>query len=146
VLEFNTRFGDPETQVYLTRLENDLLELLEASIDGTLENLNLRWTPNASVCVVMASKGYPGTYAKGKEITGLSAAANLPNTKIFHAGTTGRGQDVVTNGGRVLGVTAWAANLVQAREAAYEAAEKIRFDGAHFRRDIATKALSVRPA
>ena len=87
VLEFNARFGDPETQVYLTRLENDLVELFQASIDGTLDRIDLRWSPTVSVCVVMASAGYPGSYAKGKPITGLADAAKLPNTKIFHAGT-----------------------------------------------------------
>lgn len=141
VLEFNARFGDPETQVYLTRLENDLVELLDASVDGKLESVQLRWSPMASVCVVMASGGYPGSYPKGKVITGLAEAGALPRTKVFHAGTAGSGEDFVTNGGRVLGVTAWAPDLDRARKAAYEAAEKIRFDGAHYRRDIAAKAL-----
>ncbi len=106
VLEFNARFGDPETQVYLTRLENDLVELLNASVDGTLSRIELKWSPMASVCVVMASGGYPGSYAKGKPITGLDAANALPNTKVFHAGTAKAGDQIVTNGGRVLGVTA----------------------------------------
>ena len=87
VLEFNARFGDPETQVYLTRLENDLVELLDASVSGTLGKIELKWSPMASVCVVMASGGYPGSYAKGKPILGLDEAAKLPNTKVFHAGT-----------------------------------------------------------
>src|SRR5207249_10068872 len=107
VLEFNARFGDPETQVYLTRLENDLLELLDASIDGTLDRIELRWNPMTSVCVVMASAGYPGPYAKGKPIEGLEAAGRLANTKVFHAGTARSGDRIVTSGGRVLGVTAW---------------------------------------
>ncbi len=141
VLEFNARFGDPETQVYLTRLENDLVELLDASAGGTLANIELKWTPLASVCVVMASGGYPGSYAKGKIITGLDDAARLANTKVFHAGTTQAGDEIVTNGGRVLGVTAWADGLAAARQAAYAAVDKIRFDGAHWRRDIAAKAL-----
>jgi phosphoribosylamine--glycine ligase len=141
VLEFNARFGDPETQVYLPRLENDLVELLEASIDGTLGGVELRWSALKSVCVVMASGGYPGSYAKGKVITGLEAAAELPRTKVFHAGTAMAGGQVVTNGGRVLGVTAWAETLGAARDAAYAAVEKIKFDGAQFRRDIAAKAL-----
>jgi len=141
VLEFNARFGDPETQVYLTRLENDLLELLDASASGTLGNTELKWSGTASVCVVMSSGGYPGNYAKGKVIHGLDDAAKLPNTKIFHAGTARAGKDIITNGGRVLGVTAWANDLRAAQSAAYAAVERIRFDGAHFRRDIAAKAF-----
>jgi phosphoribosylamine--glycine ligase len=144
VLEFNARFGDPETQVYLTRLQNDLVELLEASIDGTLHRIDLRWTHSVSLCVVIASAGYPGPYPKGKLIQGLSDVAKLPNTKVFHAGTQ-KGptvnSDVVTAGGRVLGVTAWAETLPAARQAAYFAAEKISFDGAHYRRDIGARAL-----
>jgi phosphoribosylamine---glycine ligase len=141
VLEFNARFGDPETQVYLTRLDNDLVELLTASIDGTLGNLELKWNPMPSVCVVMASGGYPGSYAKGKPIRGLDEAARLPNTKVFHAGTASAGGQIVTAGGRVLGVTAWAKDLRSARDAAYAAVDTIHFEGAHFRRDIAAKAL-----
>jgi phosphoribosylamine--glycine ligase len=141
VLEFNARFGDPETQVYLTRLENDLFELLDASVSGTLANHDLKWKRGTAVCVVMASGGYPGNYARGKTITGLANADALPNTKVFHAGTARSGNDIVTNGGRVLGVTAWAHNLRSARDAAYAAVEKIKFDGAQFRRDIAARAL-----
>lgn len=141
VIEFNARFGDPETQVYLTRLKNDLVELLSASVDGTLDKVTLEWSPMASVCVVMASGGYPGSYAKGKVIQGLAEANSMPNTKVFHAGTAQAGDQIVTSGGRVLGVTAWAANLSAARDAAYRAVEKISFEGAHFRRDIAAKAL-----
>ncbi len=142
VLEFNARFGDPETQVYLTRLENDLVELLLASCEGRLADVELKWTSNASVCVVMASGGYPGDYAKGKSIEGIAAADALPATKVFHAGTALKDGQVVTNGGRVLGVTAWRPTLIEARAAAYAAVEKIRFEGAQFRRDIAAKALS----
>ena len=141
VLEFNARFGDPETQVYLTRLENDLVELLDASVNGTLGKVELKWSPMASVCVVMASGGYPGSYAKGKPILGLAEAAKLPNTKVFHAGTALKDGQIVTSGGRVLGVTAWAKDLKSAQAAAYAAVEKIQFDGAQFRRDIAAKAL-----
>lgn len=141
VLEFNARFGDPETQVYLTRLENDLVELLDASVDGTLSRHELRWSPQASVCVVMASGGYPGAYAKGKVIRGLEAAAELPATKVFHAGTTRSGNDIVTSGGRVLGVTALGADLAAARSSAYRAVERIQFEGAQYRRDIAVKGL-----
>jgi phosphoribosylamine--glycine ligase len=141
VIEFNARFGDPEAQVYLTRLENDLMELLEASADGALSKVELKWSPMASVCVVMASGGYPGSYAKGKPISGLAEGGRLPNTKVFHAGTARSGDQIVTNGGRVLGVTAWAKSLADARTSAYAAVERIRFEGAHFRRDIAAKAL-----
>lgn len=144
VLEFNARFGDPETQVYLPRLENDLAELLEASVNGTLGPMRLSWKPVTAVCVVMASGGYPGAYAKGKPITGLAESAQLPNTKVFHAGTQRHGDTVVTSGGRVLGVTAWAEDLAGARTAAYAAVERIRFEGAHYRRDIAAQALKPR--
>jgi len=139
VLEFNARFGDPETQVYLTRLESDLLELLQASADGTLGRMELRWSPSASVCVVMASGGYPGNYPKGKVITGLDAANALPDTKVFHAGTASQEGRIVTNGGRVLGVTALGRDLKTAQAAAYAGVSAVHFDGAHFRRDIAAK-------
>jgi phosphoribosylamine--glycine ligase len=141
VLEFNARFGDPETQVYMTRLENDLLDLLEASVDGTLEKVRLQWRAEASVCVVMAAAGYPGTPAKGAGILGLEEAGSLPNTKIFHAGVSRREGSLVTSGGRVLGVTAWELGLNRARDRAYEAVAKIQFHGAQFRRDIGAKAL-----
>ena len=141
ILEFNARFGDPETQVYLTRLENDLVELLDASVDGTLDKIELNWKSAASVCVVMASGGYPGNYVKGKPIHGLEDAAKLPDVKVFHAGTALKDGAIVTNGGRVLGVTALGKDLKAAQAAAYAAVEKIHFDGAHFRRDIGATAL-----
>jgi phosphoribosylamine--glycine ligase len=142
VIEFNARFGDPEAQVYLPRLENDLVELLLASTEGRLESMELRWAKKAAVCVVLASPGYPGSYPKGKVISGLDRAAALPDTKVFHAGTTLKDGKVVTNGGRVLGVTAWAESLQQARDAAYAAADLIQFEGGtQFRRDIAAKGL-----
>ncbi len=141
VLEFNARFGDPETQVYLTRLENDLLELLDASASGTLARHELKWKTEASVCVIMASGGYPGSYAKGKVISGLDAANRLPKTKVFHAGTALKDGQIVTNGGRVLGVTVLGKNLRAAQAAAYAAVECLQFEGAHFRRDIAAKAV-----
>jgi phosphoribosylamine---glycine ligase len=141
VIEFNARFGDPETQVYLTRLENDLVELLDASASGTLSRMELKWSPMASVCVVMASGGYPGSYAKGKLIAGLDEAAKLPNTKVFHAGTARAGDKIVTSGGRVLGVTSWGKDLKSAQAAAYAAVEKICFEGLQFRRDIGAKAM-----
>jgi phosphoribosylamine--glycine ligase len=142
VLEFNARFGDPETQVYLTRLENDLVELLDASVSGTLGKTELKWSPQAAVCVVMASGGYPGNYPKGKPILGLADATKIPDTKVFHAGTALKDGQIVTNGGRVLGVTALGKDLKAAQSAAYAAVEKIHFDGAHFRRDIGAKALN----
>ena len=142
ILEFNARFGDPETQVYLTRLESDLVELLDASASGTLAKHELKWSPMASVCVVMASGGYPGDYAKGKVITGLDAASKLPKTKVFHAGTAMKDGQIVTNGGRVLGVTAMGKDLRAAQAAAYAAVETIQFEGAQFRRDIAAKAMA----
>jgi phosphoribosylamine--glycine ligase len=145
VLEFNARFGDPETQVYLTRLENDLVDVLEACVVGTLDKIELRWRAESAVCVVMASGGYPGNYAKGKTIHGLREAEEVDGVKVFHAGTTRSGDEIVTSGGRVLGVTALGRTLGEARERAYRAAENIRFDGAHFRRDIGAKAFGKSP-
>jgi phosphoribosylamine--glycine ligase len=118
-----------------------LTELLEACSERRLDKIALRWRPEASVCVVMASAGYPGSYAKGKPIRGLAEAGQLPHTKVFHAGTARANNEIVTNGGRVLGVTALGGGLAQARDRAYEAVRKIQFDGAQFRRDIAAKAL-----
>lgn len=141
VLEFNARFGDPETQVYLTRLENDLVELLDACVSGTLKDITLRWSPMASVCVVLASEGYPGSYRKGLPIDGLESIASIPDVKVFHAGTLRSDNCVVTNGGRVLGVTAWASSLEEAQTSAYAAVDLIRFEGAQFRRDIGAKAV-----
>ncbi len=141
VLEFNARFGDPETQVYLPRLESDLLQLLLASAEGRLVGVEMKWSPRAAVCVVMASGGYPGGYARGKVIGGLDDAQKLDQVKVFHAGTALKEGQVVTNGGRVLGVTAWADTLQQARDKAYAAADRIQFEGAHYRKDIAAKAL-----
>lgn len=144
VLEFNARFGDPETQVYLTRLENDLLDVLEASVDGRLDQVDLRWSPRAAVCVVMASGGYPGNYARGKSIYGVEAAEKLEGVKVFHAGTALRNGALVTSGGRVLGVTALGANLAVAQAKAYEAVKLIQFEGAQYRTDIGSKALAAR--
>ena len=141
VLEFNARFGDPEAQVYLMRLENDLLDLLAACADGDLSRYEPRFR-GVAVCVVMASAGYPGPALKGKVIHGLEEAARLPDVKIFHAGTAQEGDKIVTTGGRVLGVTALGATLAEARDRAYLAVSKIQFDGAQFRRDIAAKALA----
>jgi phosphoribosylamine--glycine ligase len=144
VIEFNARFGDPETQVYLPRLENDLVELLLASAEGRLANVELKWSSNACVCVVLASGGYPGNYAKGKVIHGLDQANALPGVKVFHAGTATKDGQTVTSGGRVLGVTAWAPTLRAARDQAYAAANVICFEGIQYRRDIAAKGLAER--
>jgi phosphoribosylamine--glycine ligase len=144
VIEFNARFGDPETQVYLPRLENDLVELLLASAEGRLADVELKWSPNACVCVVLASGGYPGSYAKGKGIHGLDQANALPGVKVFHAGTATKDGQTVTSGGRVLGVTAWAPTLRAARDQAYAAANVICFEGIQYRRDIAAKGLAER--
>ena len=141
VLEFNCRFGDPETQPILMRLESDLVEAMEASIDGRTSDGDFKWSPDASVCVVMASGGYPGTYDVGKNIVGLGAAAGIEGVKVFHAGTSKRAGEFYTAGGRVLGVSARAPELQTAVARAYEACEKIRFDGAHYRKDIAARAL-----
>ena len=141
VLEFNCRFGDPETQPILMRLESDLVDALEASIAGRVSDGDFKWSSDASVCVVMASGGYPGTFEMGKEISGLDQAAAIDGVKVFHAGTTRRDRAFYTAGGRVLGVSARAPKLGTAVERAYQACEKIRFDGAQYRRDIAARAL-----
>jgi len=141
VLEFNCRFGDPETQPILMRMESDLLEAIEASIEGRLSDADLRWSNDASVCVVMASGGYPGTIEVGKRVTGVEDAEKTEGVKVFHAGTSARDGEFFTAGGRVLGVTARAPGLKAAVERAYEAVGKIHFDGAHYRQDIAARAL-----
>jgi phosphoribosylamine--glycine ligase len=141
VLEFNCRFGDPETQPILMRLESDLVEALEASVEGRVSDGDFKWSQDASVCVVMASGGYPGTYDVGKNIVGLGQAAAIDGVKVFHAGTSKRDGEFFTAGGRVLGVSARAAELETAVARAYEACGKIRFDGAHYRKDIAARAL-----
>jgi phosphoribosylamine--glycine ligase len=140
-LEFNCRFGDPETQVILPRIEGDLIPALEACIDGTLSPELVRYKPEACVCVVMAAGGYPGAYQKGKEIRGLKMAAKVKQAVVFHAGTRLQDGKVLSAGGRVLGVTALGQTLKEAVDRAYQAVGKISYDGAMFRRDIATKAL-----
>jgi phosphoribosylamine--glycine ligase len=141
VLEFNCRFGDPETQPILMRLESDLVEALEASIDGRVSDGDFRWSADASVCVVMASGGYPGTFEMGKKISGFEDAEGVGGVKVFHAGTTKHDGAYFTAGGRVLGITARAASLETAVERAYEAVGKISFGGAYYRKDIAARAL-----
>ena len=145
VLEFNARFGDPETQAILLRLETDLVDALEASIDGRLAETELRWSPGASACVVARSAGYPGSYKTGFPITGLSAAARVPGVQIFHSGSDRLGSQLVTAGGRVLGVTAAAPSLEEALDRAYQAMAEIHFDGIYYRRDIGHRALRRTP-
>jgi len=141
VLEFNARFGDPETQAILVRLESDLAEVLESCIDGRLADVVLRWAGGASACIVASSGGYPGTYKTGIPITGLAAAAQVPGVQVFHAGTTQVGGQLLTAGGRVLGVTAAADSLGEALARAYQAIAEITFDGMYYRRDIGHRAL-----
>ena len=136
VLEFNCRFGDPETQAQLIRLKSDLLDLIEAAVEGRLDQADVRWDTRHALCVVMASGGYPGKYATGLPISGLSDAATRDDLAVFHAGTRREGDNIVTAGGRVLGVTALGDTLADARRNAYEAADRIHFEGAHCRRDL----------
>ena len=141
VLEFNARFGDPEAQVILPRLQTDLVEILEAIASGRLDRIKVQWKPNAAVCVVLASKGYPASSEAGFPITGIEEAEAGEEVNVFHAGTMVQDGRVVTAGGRVLGVTASGRDLVTARERAYEAVARIRFSGMQYRRDIALKAI-----
>jgi len=143
VLEFNVRFGDPETQPILMRLQSDLVETLLAVCEARLDRVELRWDPRPSVCVVMASGGYPGAYEKGKEIAGLQDAASIHDVQVFHAGTKLVDGKAVTNGGRVLGVTALGRTIQDAQRRAYQAVEKIRFENAYYRRDIGDKAIKM---
>ena len=142
VLEFNCRFGDPETQALLPRLKSDLLPLLEATIDGKIDKEMIEWDKRASVTVVFASAGYPGKYEAGKVISGLESAAKLEGVQIFHAGTKSAGGQTVTAGGRVLSVTALGSIIADARKRAYDAAALIQFEGCRYRRDIALSAAT----
>jgi phosphoribosylamine--glycine ligase len=141
VLEFNVRMGDPETQPLLVRLKSDIVPLLEAVIDGTLDEQELRWDERAAVCVVMASGGYPGAYEKGKVISGLDEAAKEPEAAVFHAGTAEKDGEIVTAGGRVLGVTALGDPIKDAIDRAYRVTGLITWDGVQYRRDIGAKAV-----
>jgi phosphoribosylamine--glycine ligase len=141
VLEFNCRLGDPETQPVLSRLSTDLLDICLALTEGKLADVDVQWKPDPSVCVVLASKGYPGKYETGKEITGLTDVRDMENVVVFHAGTAFRDDLIVTSGGRVLGVTATGVDIRAAQKRAYEAIDKISFEGMHYRRDIAYRAL-----
>ncbi|MFA6175856.1 MAG: phosphoribosylglycinamide synthetase C domain-containing protein, partial [Phycisphaerae bacterium] len=140
-LEFNARFGDPETQPILARLKSDLLEAMLATCDGTLDKITLEWDERPAVCVVMASGGYPGDYEKGKVITGVDEAEKLGDVNVFHAGTEAKDGKVVSSGGRVLGVTALGKTIADAQAKAYQAVEKINFEKAYYRKDIADKAI-----
>ncbi len=142
VLEFNARFGDPEAQVVVPRLTTDLVDVIEAVLHGSLDQIQLTWRPEAALTVVLSSGGYPGPYKTGYPISGLEEVAALPNTFVFHAGTAYEGQQVVTAGGRVLAVTALGANLRTAQERAYQAIRNIKFQGSYFRQDIGWRALS----
>ncbi|HQH68660.1 MAG TPA: phosphoribosylglycinamide synthetase C domain-containing protein, partial [Candidatus Hydrogenedentes bacterium] len=141
VIEFNCRFGDPEVQVVLPRMKNDLVPVLLACCDGTLDRLSLDWADGACVTVVMASGGYPGAYEKGKPITGIPDAEHETGAVVFHAGTGLDGGALVTNGGRVLNVTATGPDVPAAIDRAYAAVRRIHFEGAHYRTDIGQKAL-----
>ncbi len=141
VLEFNVRFGDPEAQPLLMRLQSDIVEIFEAVIDGTLDRIKISWDERPTVCVVMAEKGYPGAYQKGHVIQGLEKVERMENVVAFHAGTALKDKEVVTNGGRVLGVTALGADIPQAINRAYQAVKKIRWETAYYRSDIGQKAL-----
>ena len=141
VVEFNARFGDPETQVVLPLLKSDLAEIMVACANGTLTPDLVEWSDKAAVCVVMASGGYPASYKKGIPITGLKAANVMDDVVVFHAGTREEDGKILTNGGRVLGVTAVADDIPSAQQKAYDAVDKIHFDGAHYRQDIAWRAL-----
>lgn len=140
VIEYNARFGDPETQVILPRLENDLLEIFEACVDGTLDKIDVKWKDNAAACVILASGGYPESYKKGYVITGLDKCAERDDIYVYHAGTAFNDNgDFVTNGGRVLGVTGVGENLDEAIKIAYQGVELVKFEDMHFRKDIGIK-------
>jgi len=145
VLEFNARFGDPETQAILLRMETDLVAALEACVDGQLCDFELKWSPGAAVCVVASSSGYPGSYKTGMPISGLGAAAQVPEAVVFHAGTAQMGGRIVTAGGRVLGVSARGESLEEALGRAYQAMAAIEFEGMYYRRDIGHRALRGKP-
>jgi phosphoribosylamine--glycine ligase len=142
VLEFNARFGDPETQPLLLRMKSDLVPLLEAVVDGRLRDQTIDWRPDASVCVVMTSRGYPGPYDQGALIAGLEEAAAEPDVMIFHAGTNHTKGQILTGGGRVLGVTGLGQDIQGAIATTYRAVKKIHWEGAHYRTDIGVRALA----
>ena len=143
VLEFNCRFGDPETQALLPRMKSDLLPLLEATIDGKIDTCAIEWETRAAVTVVLASGGYPGKYETGKSISGLEDAAKLEDVRIFHAGTKRADGQIQTAGGRVLAITALGSTIESARERAYDAVSRIHFENCQYRRDIALSAIAA---
>ncbi|PYK49035.1 MAG: phosphoribosylamine--glycine ligase, partial [Verrucomicrobia bacterium] len=143
VLEFNCRFGDPETQALLPRMKSDLLPLLEATIDGKIDTCAIEWDMRAAVTVVLASAGYPGKYEAGKSISGLENAAKLEDVQIFHAGTRRAAGELKTAGGRVLAVTALGLTIEDARERVYDAVSRIHFENCQYRRDIALSAVAA---
>jgi phosphoribosylamine--glycine ligase len=144
VLEFNCRFGDPETQALLPRMKSDLLPLLEATIDGKIADCTIDWDPRAAVTVVLASSGYPDKYETGRPISGLDDAAKLQDVQIFHAGTKRADSQVKTAGGRVLAVTALGSTIEAARARAYDAVSRIHFENCQYRRDIALSAVTAK--
>jgi len=141
LIEYNVRFGDPETQVLMLRLMSDLVPALLASCDGMLKNFDLRWYPDAALTVVMAAKGYPGSYQKGSVIEGLDAAAAIEGVEIFHAGTRAEGGRILANGGRVLNVSALGKSVAQAQARAYQAVDRIKWVDGFCRRDIGFRAV-----
>ncbi len=141
VLEFNARFGDPETQPVLMRMKGDIIPILEACIKGNLSGCKIEWDSRAAVCVVMSSKGYPGDYEKGKPISGLKEVSRMEDVFVFHAGTALKDDQIITNGGRVLGVTGLGKDIPRAIERTYQAVKKISWEGVHYRTDIGQKAL-----
>lgn len=143
ILEFNARFGDPETQVYMRLLDTDILEIFDACIDGKLDTMDIKWGNVFAANIVLASGGYPGNYEKGKIISGIEEAETMSDIVVFHAGTKMKGSDLVTNGGRVLGVSATGKTLEEALAKAYEATEKISFEGIQYRKDIGKRALEM---
>jgi len=144
LLEFNVRFGDPEIQAIIPRLKSDLVEVIEACIDGTLNKIRLQWDKRACLCVVAASKGYPGSYKNHKEIKGLPDASKIKDVVVFHAGTTSENGSIFTNGGRVLGVTGLGKDISLAKDTVYKAIGKIKFDGIYYRNDIGYRAIERR--
>jgi phosphoribosylamine--glycine ligase len=143
VLEFNCRFGDPETQALLPRMKSDLLPLLEATIDGKIDTCAIKWDPRVAVTVVLASAGYPGKYETGKPVSGLAEAAKVEGVQIFHAGTKRESGEIRTAGGRVLAVTALGSTIEDARDRVYDAVSRIYFENCHYRRDIALNAVAT---
>jgi phosphoribosylamine--glycine ligase len=141
VLEFNARFGDPETQPVLMRMKGDIVPILEACMKGTLSQCKIEWDNRASICVVMSSKGYPGDYQKGKVIKGLREVSQMEGVFVFHAGTAFKDGQMITNGGRVLGVTGLGEDIPRAIEKTYQAVKKISWEGVHYRTDVGKKAL-----